>query len=158
MLKNTTRVKIPKMYWEKVATLDLNEETGLYEAVAEKGFIFPTIKAYKGEAKGHKGIWEIIRYVAVDELAVKAEAEEFKVKLVEDLVKPLAPVKEIEVVVEEEIIQPEFNIDVERSITDGLSIKELWVIGKKLGFKGCTRWSKSKLVEEITKKEVEALA
>lgn len=160
MLKNTTRVKIPKKYFEMVATLDLNEETGLYEAVCEKGYIFPTIKAYKGEAKGHKGIWEIIRYVEADGFAKIEAVKEIEEPVIEVPVIPASVnvVWDEVAVAEEESIQPELEIVVEQSITEGKSIKELWVIAKACGFKGATRWSKEKLVAEIKMKEAEALA
>jgi hypothetical protein len=143
MLKNTTRVKIPKMYWEKVSTLDLNEESGLYEAKAEKGYFFPTINSTFGIAKGHKGIWEIIRYVA------EAVEEVIEIPEVEALIELEEKLEETITVAE----QVELEVEVEESLTAGKTIKELWVIGKHLGFKGCTRWSKTKLIEEIEKVE-----
>lgn len=126
-LLNSTRVKIPKMYWDKVKFLDLNEETGLYETEAAAGYYFPTIESQWGSAKGHKGIWEVIRYVA--ELPV---------------------VEEVIEVVEEE--QPSLDLQVEEvKASADMTIKELWALGKELGLKGCTRWAKTKLIEEINK-------
>lgn len=91
---NTTKVKIPKKYFEMVDSLEQNEE-GLYVTKASKGYYFPTVNNTIGVAKGHKAIWTIIRWVeeqpkveqveTIQEIEAEEEKDLFEDKTVKEL-------------------------------------------------------------------------
>lgn len=109
----------------------------------------------KGEVKAVKPTQKEELKKALEELEeAKKEIEALKQAMVGavNLVTIIQPVVVEEVV--EEVIEllPELEYNQVNSLEE-MSVKELWALGKSYGFKGCTRWAKKKLIEEISKKE-----
>jgi hypothetical protein len=139
---NTTKVKIPKMYFDKVKFLDFNEETGLYETEAKTGFYFPTINSQWGSAKGHKGIWEVIRYVAEIQEEVKEEVIEEALVILPEVISP----DEYNATVLEEFL-PSHLVKADEQ----MNIKTLRGLCKQLGLKNYANWTKAQYIENINK-------